>query len=87
MTKTTCNVNVPEAYNGDGYLSLPVQIQNMKFEEDGIYNVEILINGKESKKQLLHITKTEVLNSSSNPAVESGTVLANSAAQTTGDSY
>ena len=49
------NVNVAKTQAGPKYIPLTNKISNLKFEEEGIYCVEIMINGQLKRNQDLSI--------------------------------
>ena len=47
--KAQANLDVGQNHDEEKHLPFPFHLQNTKFEEEGVYNIEVLVNGGEPK--------------------------------------
>jgi len=48
--KAEANLDIPEKHKGSRNIAMPVQINHLKFPDVGLYQVEVMINGQQSKR-------------------------------------
>jgi len=56
--KANCDVNVSNDHKSEEFLPIPIQLNNLKFETAGDYNIEVIVNGVETKSQILELVDT-----------------------------
>lgn len=60
--KANCDLNVSKDHKEEELVPLPIQINNLKFDSAGLYNIEVVVNGEEEKShrlKVINISNTE----------------------------
>ena len=59
--KMDYNLDVPSTHTGEEHLPMPIQINNLKFDYAGAYNIEVHINGEQKASHSLTIVEATQL--------------------------
>ena len=55
LFKAGFDINVAENHQGEQHIPAPIALQNLKFDKDGAYNCEVLVNSEIKQSHVLNV--------------------------------